>query len=335
MFLSAPENADALLRVVDGLPTQGAAIGAVRDYMRAGFARVARNGQLDANAAGEWVKQNSAVLNRFPEIRAEFDGLVRQAQSGEARAASARAGVSSAQEGLEAAQRGVQYGATGALIAGKTPRELAASVLSNPYGAERKAAEIAKIVGNDPDAKMAWKAAMADVVADKVNQVARTGMNTAGPGPAIEANVAALEKTFLQHEKVMASVFAPDEMNRLRQAHAALEPLKNALLRGGAPGVAGESTEHLWRFAEAGLKAKFGVLKGGGLLRTMRIVASTLPDNKEAVARLVERAWFNPELATYLLTKDVDQLRGAASNGTLRRMILGANLQEGYADAGP
>ena len=333
LFLSAPENADALLRVIDGLPTQDAAIGAVRDYMRAGFARVARNGQIDGNAANEWVKQNSAVLNRFPAIRAEFDGLVQQAQSGEARAASARAGVNSAQANLEAAQRGVQFGAAGALINGKEPRELAASLLASPYGAERKAAEIGKIVGNDPSAKAAWKAAVADVVADKVNQAARAGMNTAGPGPAIEANVGALEKIFLQHEKTLASVFAPEEMNRLRQAHAALEPLKNALLRGGAPGMAADGTENLWRIAEAGLKAKFGVLKGGGVLRTLRIAASTLPDNREAVAALVQRAWFDPELAAYLLTKDVDQLRGAAANGTLRRLVLGANLQESYADA--
>lgn len=112
-------------------------------------------------------------------------------------------------------------------------------------------------------------------------------------------------------------------MSRLRQGHAVLEPLRNALVRAGSA-PADNRYEQVWRLAEAGLKARFGVLKGGGILRTLRIAASTLPNNTESVQRLIQRAFFDPEIAQYLLTRKVRDLDYDASNAWLRRTMAAA-----------
>lgn len=169
-----------------------------------------------------------------------------------------------------------------------------------------------------------WRAAVSEVLSDQVSGTAKLDAGTAGPGSTMRVELSKLDKLFADNRPLLAKVYDPADMNRLQQAHAVLEPLKNATVRATGGSNTADKGQQLWRMAEAGLKAKYGVLKGGGYLRTLRVMAQTLPDDSAAVQRLVERAWFDPDIAEYLLTNKVRDLSAEASNKHVRRLIAGA-----------
>jgi hypothetical protein len=75
---------------------------------------------------------------------------------------------------------------------------------------------------------------------------------------------------------------------------------------------------------ETGLKAHYGVLKGGGVLRTLRIAAS-LWNSPAAANSLVTRMMFDPELAQHLLTREVRDVGSPAWNKRLGLLLNVAN----------
>jgi hypothetical protein len=111
-------------------------------------------------------------------------------------------------------------------------------------------------------------------------------------------------------------------MNALRQAHKLLKP-QAYLKQAGTSGSVYEAgkSEQAWRLLEGGLKAKYGVLKGGGVLRTIRIFAATLPNRDEAVQDIIVRLHFDPELAQHLLTRPLADVHTPVWNKRLNRLL--------------
>lgn len=70
----------------------------------------------------------------------------------------------------------------------------------------------------------------------------------------------------------------------------------------------------MWKLLEVGLKAHYGVLKGGGVLRTLKIATSFDADEASEAQRLVTRMMFDPELASHLLTREVKDVGAPAWN---------------------
>jgi hypothetical protein len=89
-----------------------------------------------------------------------------------------------------------------------------------------------------------------------------------------------------------------------------------------------------WKVLEAGLKARYGVLKGGGLLRTIRIAAETLPNSREGIDGLTKQMFFDPDLAVFLLRREVKP-DSPEWNAKLQRLIgFGAAARESTAPEG-
>ncbi|EAU42074.1 hypothetical protein FP2506_16614 [Fulvimarina pelagi HTCC2506] len=57
---------------------------------------------------------------------------------------------------------------------------------------------------------------------------------------------------------------------------------------------------------DGGLIANFGVLKGGGIVRTLQIFAETLPDPSKSASDIVVKAMLDPDLSVRLLGRNID-----------------------------
>lgn len=343
-FLAGPEKTAALQRMVQG--TNGA--GAVRDFLRSDFGMVALNpnGTLNPNRAAAWARSNADTLSAFPAIRQEFDDMVATARRGEELSTEARANLDNARRGVSAAEQEggrsvraaeragaervrtteqeIERSAVGTLLK-EDPRDVAARLFGSPkYGAEKELDEIKKVIGADKEANRGWKAAVSEYLSDQVTGTTKAGANTAGATPEFKAELSKLDKMFKDNRALLAKVYDPADMNTLQQAHKVLEVLKNATVRA----TGGSDTANKWaswlRAAEAGLKAKYGILKGGGIFRTVKLMASTLPDDGNRVNALVARTWFNPDTAEYLLTNKVRNLDAPTSSRHVKALLGGA-----------
>lgn len=325
-FLADPESATALNRMSEG---NAGAQAAAADALRSEFAMRALNpdGTVNPQRAQAWLRNRADVLETQPAVRDELQQVATRARRGETAATDADTRLREARERVRGREAEFERSAAAEVLR-EDPRDVARSIFgSAKYGAERKLDEIDRLIGTDAQARRGWKAAVSEVISDMVTGASRTEAGKAGTGAPFEASLAKLDRLFKDNETLLAKVYTPEEMSRLRQAHAVLEPLKNASVRATAGSNTADKAAQLWRLAEAGLKAKFGVLKGGGYLRTLRVMAQTLPDNSTSVQRLIERAWFEPELAQYLLTQKLPDVSGQAVNKRLQVLIAGQEAE--------
>jgi hypothetical protein len=143
-----------------------------------------------------------------------------------------------------------------------------------------------------------------------------------------EARYAQLAKEFKNNEHLLAKVFGPEDMNTLRQAHKLLGYFKEAEKRA----VVGSQTAERLKVPDSGelaVRHLYGDLKGGGMIRRFNLLLEQLPNNKASVDELMNMAWFNPDVAAFLLERPVTTIKGKDSNVYLRRAIAAANAARG------
>jgi hypothetical protein len=68
-----------------------------------------------------------------------------------------------------------------------------------------------------------------------------------------------------------------------------------------------------------------GDLAGGGLIKRFKLLLEMLPSNKQSADEIVHMAWFNPDVAAYLLERPVRNPNVSQHNINLRRLIAAAN----------
>lgn len=354
-FLSGPEKVQALQRMLGDNAAGG--MNAVRDYLRADFGMSVLNpdGTLNANRSAAWARNNADVLAQFPAVRAEFDNRAATARRGEQLSTEARNNLTEAQRGLADTERqgtrsvndvanwankrvadtekesgrvvsqveragqqrvrdveqNVDRSATGTLLR-EDPRDVANRVFnSKKYGASTELDDINKLVANDPAAKAGWKAAVAETLYDRVTSTRQTGET-------YEISYARLAKEFKDNEAMLAGVFSPEEMNTLRQGHKMLEYFKESEKR-ASTGSNTADAQLVPGWVQLAFRHVYGDLKGGGIIKRFKLLAEQLPSNRASAEEIAHMAWFNPDLAAYLLEKP---LRGnpTAANVPLRRL---------------
>lgn len=319
-----PERAAALRNILDRSPNPEAGRAAVREYL---LSDLAESGALDRKAGAlrpdslrSWRDKWGSALDLEPGLRSEVDTWIARAQRGERLSGEAAAAVKAADAKLTDAQRA--KGAL-ALVLDKDPVNAVNAVFSSG-DPERAMKEIVSKIGrggNRTQAIDGLKAAVRDWLVERKTMGAVQNTTT-GQNP---VSFDQLDKLFKQHERTLAQVYKPEEMNSLRQAHAFLAPLKDKEL-GATTGsqTASRLADKFWRTAEIGLKAKYGILKGGGILRTLRLWADTLPSNDEAVQQLIQQMWFDPDLAQHLLTRPTKDVGTPQWNARLNVLLGGA-----------
>jgi len=318
-FLTSAEKAATLPRALEGSPAAAAGHTALRDYLRADFAMSALNadGTVNVIRANSWVRNNADVLAQFPAVRQEFDDLVGTARRGEQLSAQAKADLEAARAARNATEAEIDRSAVGTLLR-EDARDVANKLLSGGYNSEKKLEEIGALVRHDEAARRGWKAAVAEVLADRVQ-------GTRQVGESLEVQFARLAKEFKDNEALLAKTFSPEEMNNLRQAHKLLSYFKEAEKRATVGSQTAERTSIIPPELALAARHLYGDLKGGGIIKRFRLMLELLPSSRQGAEEIVHAAWFDPNLAAFLLDRKLPNPNASFSNVPLRRLIAAAN----------
>lgn len=305
-----PERAESLRRIVDASENPEAGRRAARDFL---MNDMAESGVLDStgvirpDALRAWRdKKWGAALDSVPDFRDNVNDMLRRAQRGERLSDDLSRQLKRATENLSEIER--NRGATRLLLDTEPTKAVGRVFGSNDP--ERAMSEIMTKLGANSAAVKGWKKAVSEWLADKVQTTATHATDT-GEGA---LSLAAVTKLMRKHEKTLAKVFDKDEMALLHRAQRMLEPLNRRTMNALAGSPTTERREALARGIEAALKAPapvgFGVLKGGGVFRAIKLAAPNLFGGKtdEAVVRLINQMMFDPELAQHLLTRPVKEI---------------------------
>lgn len=233
-----------------------------------------------------------------------------------------------AQKNTKATEDEINKGALGLVLNADVDKTVAA-IMSQPNRTGRLLDELITTIGSDQQAKNGLKAAVRDFLIEKATTGASEKLKPGDRrGPVSQAKLSAI---FKEHEREMAKVFDPDEMNTLRAGHRALELANIERLRTGSGSDTTEKagpiidqllSSPLGRGVEAALRIKYGLLKAGGLVSTARRLtagATGGPDPVE-VSRLLERASVDPELMGLLLGRKVP-VASPAWNAKLQQLL--------------
>lgn len=326
-FLQAeqPERAQALFRVLEKSTDPATGQKAARDYLiadmaQSGILAETKNGTvLSASGLRAWRDRWGSVLDNTPGlsgVKQEVDGLIAKAQKGERISGDMAAQVKDAERRLQLTEQDVNQGALGLAI-GRDPQKAVAAIF-NSKDPQMSLRALVKELSNNEKASAGLKRAVSDYVRSKIMDVANPGVSDGTSA----VNFGKLTREFTKNEQVLAEVFSPAEMNALRQAHKVLEPLVKRSGQATTGSPTAENSANMWRTLEAGFKLRYGMLKGGGIMRSIKLAVSTLGDDSiPNASRLVEQMWFDPELAAHLLTRPVREIGTPAYNAKLQKLI--------------
>lgn len=340
-FLRKPEDAASLNRAMQPLPSDspriaGEVSGSIapdavtarnaEEWMLGDLAKsgvLTENAQIRFDKFKQWADRNRGTIDQFPDLARRVDGELARAQQGGALSKQLADDVAAAKSNLKTTETELRRSALQHAI-GNSPENAVAGIMGSGDPEVRMAEMVQRLSGNQ-DATDGLKAA----VRDWIKQKAGTTSGLVGEPDTLRLSRANLDKLFSQHEKTLAKIYSPDEMNALRQAHKLMgaEAKLDVRATGGSNTfdkvMAQQKTDidQRKRMLEAALKAKYGVLKGGGVFRTINLFLAALPDTSRGLENLLFEMHFNPELAKHLLTRPVKDVNTPAWNSRLNTLM--------------
>lgn len=342
---STEDNATHLAKIMQIAPDPASAQRAARSYLISDLARSATNpdGTVNPAMVREWLSNNRGKLTspELAPIHNEIEQLQRNVLNNRAAGDALNGEVTRLGTRLrqiaktnKELERAIDNGALGTLIK-NSPINAAKEVLSPGGDPVARAAAMNKALDRAPPAirqrvKDAWGAAVVDAIQERVS----TTKNAPGTDTAALSH-AALVKHLDQNAELLKEVFRgdPDKLRKMNNARTALEILSRRSQQATTGSVTSEATKQSEQYnlmIEAGLKAYYGVLKGGGLNRTWNVLKRTiLRDDSPDVARLLERAFTeDPRILEKLLTRE----RKAPNPGYNSRLNRAIGVKEAATD---
>jgi hypothetical protein len=322
-FLSSREAAEQLEKIKADVKDPQAVTAAQRKLLLGQAAAAVQGNKINPQAIRAWRDDNSAVLSTIPGLKQEADELVRAAVNGKDKENALANEIRNTRKGIKATEDDLKKSRL-SLLLDSTPENAVGAVFSDKNAPEAMR-RVVKRLGQNKEAIEGWRAAVSDYLAKQVQTT-----RSASPGGPAAVSYARVKKLFDDNADTLSAVYGPEEMNALRRAQKILEPLTKQEFRGTVGSQTAERAAQIeknWGLLEAGLKAYYGVLKGGGVLRTTRLWAKMLPDENEAIQVLIGKAAFDPKVAAHLATRDVKQVGTPAWNRRLTTLLAGAELQ--------
>jgi hypothetical protein len=345
-FLRNPEDAASLRRAMtpldeaqqNALPGPGASgtprprdvdpntARNARDWMMGDLAKsgvLTDNAEIRFDRFRAWADKNRATIDQFPDLARTVDDELARAQRGGALSRQLANEVRAARDAQNLTKRELDRSALRAAV--NASPEKAVGRIMNSSDPEKQMADMVNRLSGDRQATDGLKAAVRDWIKDETGLTSKI----VGDPDATRVSRASMEKLFQRHEKTLARIYSPDEMNVLRQAHK----LMGAEAKLDVRTTAGSNTAdksfaqtkaavtQRKRVLEAGLKAKFGVLKGGGIFRTMNLFLESLPDSRGGLEDILFEMQFNPELAKHLLARPVKEIGSPGWNSRLNQLL--------------
>lgn len=327
IFLNGtPDAAADLKRIVDIAPDPKAAAAAVERYMAADFAKTLGD-KPSPRAMKNWIKNRSAQLDQFPEVKKKFETLQKNVGSQESKQDYLRGEISRletefkrAEDNINATERRINKGVLGTLINSDPDRYV--KELMGGKDRLQKLDEVNTLIGNNKQAKDGLKRAVTDYLIDSIEGT-NTKMTDNVDGP---IQYAAIARVMKNNEDALAKVYSPAEMNTLRRSQKLLGQYGNLSKRATVGSDTAEKTKWAKVALETTLRLKYGVLKAGGIMRTIKdTLAQVNPNSKyNKMDRLVGQAMLDPELAAHLLDVPVSEISKPKWNKKLQFLISGS-----------
>ncbi len=333
---SPAEAAADLKRISAAAKNPAAAEAAVGNYFKAQIASMVKGDTIEPATLRKFLDNQKAQLENFPAAKAELETIYRNVLNGRGRKNALTDQVrglanqlKQAEGNVGATQRRIDESVLRTLIDAE-PQNAAASILGHA-DPEKRMDEVLKTIGPNKDAIAAFRRSVADHLEHKM-----TGTRTEQTGTEDFAVLQSKVEAFMKKpgvEKALGKLYAdtPDAMNSLKVAQRIGRDMAKTNIQATAGSPTAENARRMQSMntLEAALKLKFGMLKGGGLMRSLKLAMGTIPglNNDDAVRRLIIRAQLEPELALHLYGRNVEKMPARLWTAKLNRLI-------GYSEAG-
>lgn len=324
-----PEQTDQLKLAGAGGPSSGMfpqSEANAHDWMLGDLAKsgvLTDNAEIRFDRFKQWTDKNRATIDQFPSLAKTVDTELANAQRGGALSKQLAEEVAAAKLGLNQTKRELSRSALSAAI-GNDPEHAIGKIMGSG-DAEKQMAEMVTRLKGDKSATDGLKSAVRDWIVQKKGD----GKAIVGYGDLRHVNAKGMQDLFNQHEKTLAKLYTPEEMNTLRQVHALATAPKKLDVK-ALPGSdthsrlmaeAAQDSTKTGRMREAALKLWFGMLRGGGINRGINLALETLPNNQGEVKRILDSMWFDPEVAKHLLSMPVRDRDVPLWNAKLNRLL--------------
>ena len=187
------------------------------------------------------------------------------------------------------------------------------------YGSDQVMRNINEAIGDNPEAMRGWKAAVADVMRDRVTQ--------AGTG---EISTAQLNRVYRNNREALAQTFSPEDMQTLDRVHDIMNTLQN-VGRGSGPAQAQIPSRDIRGQIEGALllSGTDAITTGMIMTRISRaadMVGLERLTTPHKVARVVEQMQFDPDLARHILERPIPEGTSPLWSGQLRNLMASTEL---------
>jgi hypothetical protein len=296
---------------------------AVRDYLIRDLHESAGVKGITPAAIDQWSAGHRDILGHFPAVEAElavYRGALLSSEAGAARSAERlRMAESDRAAGLRALARDPL-----SAIAGADGPHVVGAILSskNPEVTIRSLMHHFK--GNS--------AAVASLKRAVQDHIWRTTTAASTLGPEAMPSLAGLRTVAERHDNVLREILSPEEMSYLHRARnvaTSLSDIKTAVPADiHRSATAGQGVSSV---LQALLRYRFGILRTGGILKTMRDLKAGLGLGGElsgpVMDRLITQAMVDPQVAKTLLETRVDS-RGFLENSMPVGSIVSGALRD-------
>lgn len=199
-------------------------------------------------------------------------------------------------------------------------RNVAKRILSpGRYGTDKELTDVMSMIGTNPEAQRGWKAAVADVLVDRVTK------NMGGE----DLRPDQIATVYNQHRDTLAKVFSPEDMGALDEVHRLLKIMSQPKASALAPNLAGTQTLQPMAAVQAALLAS-----GRDLITTTMIMSRlnfvakflgadqiTMPYKVNEVLLKMQT---DPDLALAILNRPVSEATGATWSRDVQKLLAGS-----------
>lgn len=262
------DAAQDLREILSIAPDEAAGRQAVRNYLFASASRTMDGDTVNPARLRKWMENHQGPLRQFPEVDAELKGVLKSAINAGKKGDEA---ISAAKNDLariakEAKLSDAEFNKSAASIFLNNDPEKAVAKIMAANDRQKAMRDAVKLVSKDPQAKKGFKAAVSDWLKESISGTA--GGRTANDADPI--TVGALTKALRRNRNTLAKVYAEEEIKALESVNKLLRTAARAdNARPSMQSVTAEldAAEIDTTLLEAALKSKYGVLKGGSIMR--------------------------------------------------------------------
>jgi hypothetical protein len=198
-------------------------------------------------------------------------------------------------------------------------RNVANKILSpSRYGTEKELGDVMAMIGDNPEAQRGWRAAVADVLVDRVTK------NKGGE----ELKPNQIVTVYNQHRETLAKVFSPEDMKALDEVHNLVRMLDVPQATARSPDLSATRGADPLALVQAGLLAS-----GRDMITTTmimsrinfvaRFVGASQLTTPYKVNEVLKRMQFDPDLANAILNRPVSVGTGATWSTDIATMLAG------------